>query len=106
MEPATRLPILQCPSCEGGAPVLPRDPPDPRIRASEYYRPHPEEPAKRGGSKDGRLPRPRLLSSFETAAQEGGLLRMRSEIQDTLQFFTRAFAEDDTDVCFRPSYIP
>jgi hypothetical protein len=47
----------------------------------KIYRPHPEEAALLGGRLEGwPLARPCPWPSFETAAQEGGLLRMRADI--------------------------
>src|SRR5437899_12996287 len=65
-----------------------------RFRACEIIRPHPEERRFLAARLEGwPLAQQCLLPSFETAAQEGGLLRMRA-----FNFFTRSFAGDDMEV--------
>src|SRR5260370_34896635 len=73
----------------------------PVVRACEIISPHPEERRFLAARLEGwPRARPCLLPSFETAAQEGGLLRMRA-----FNFLTCSFAgHDNTALC--PQFVP
>src|SRR6266446_2600862 len=75
--------VWSCPA-KAGHPVTPGESGGywiARFRACEIILPHPEERRFLAARLEGWPPaRPCLLPSFETAAQEGGLLRMRASI--------------------------
>src|SRR5882762_9800925 len=77
------------------------------VRPQRYHRPriispHPEERRFLAVRLEGwQLARPRLLPSFETAAQEGGLLRMR-----TFNSSQRSKAGDEGASAINPLQLP